>query len=148
MSFLARHSIVLKSDCNENSVLTPHFLACVQARTEVGYKAMSKLVPRSHTVRRSEDLTFRHSRTNWDLATRLGHVYTTFLDSTLSCCEKYSGLVWTELEAAKNRRHFSTRIQSSLLVVDFRFGSILCSHYSRKCHEIFSDMRRSLSRPQ
>ena len=44
-------------------------------------------------------------------------------DSVLFRCEKYSGLVWTEV--AQNRRHLSTRIQSSLLVVDF--GSILCS---------------------
>ena len=38
-------------------------------------------------------------------------------------------------EVAQNRRHLSTKIQSSLVVVDFRFGSILCSHYSVKCLE-------------
>ena len=31
-----------------------------------------------------------------------------------------------------NLNYATTRIQCSLLVVDFRFGSILCSHYSRK----------------
>ena len=31
----------------------------------------------------------------------------------------------------KNRRHLSIGIQTSLLVVDLYFGSILCSHYSR-----------------
>ena len=42
--------------------------------------------------------------------------------------------------SGSNRRHLSTRIQSSLLVVDFRFGSILCSHYSRKRQENLSDI--------
>ena len=39
-------------------------------------------------------------------------------------------------------RHLSTRIPSWLLVFDFRFGSNLPSHYSGKCHENPSDMRR------
>ena len=39
----------------------------------------------------------------------------------------------------EQRRHLFARIQSSLLV-DFHFGSILCSHNSRECHESLSDM--------
>ena len=44
-----------------------------------------------------------------------------------------SGLESTEV--APNHRDLSTRIQSLLFVIVFRFGSILCSHYSRRCHE-------------
>ena len=45
-----------------------------------------------------------------------------------------AGTVSTEV--AQNRRmRLSTRIQSSLLVVDFRFGLILCSQFSKTCHE-------------
>ena len=61
----------------------------------------------------------------------------TMLDSILCRFEKYSGL---RKEVAQNRRHPSTKIQSSLVVVDFHFASIPCSHYSRKCHENLSDM--------
>ena len=62
----------------------------------------------------------------------LAYVYT-MVDSILCCFRKYAGLVCTG--TAQNRRHLSTRIQSSLLFVDFRFGSILRSHYSRKCQK-------------
>ena len=62
------------------------------------------------------------------------------LDSVLCRCEKI--LRPDVNRSGPNRRHLSTRIQSSVLVVDFRFGSILCSHYSRKRHENLSDMRR------
>ena len=60
------------------------------------------------------------------------------LDNILCRCEKCSGLVCTEV--AQDRRHLSTTFQSSLLVVDYRLGSILHSHYSRKCHKYLSDI--------
>ena len=73
------------------------------------------------------------------------------LDSILCRCEKILRPgVNRSGPKLEQRRHLFTRIQSSsYLVVDFRFGSIPCLHYSRKYYEnLLALCDDSLSRPK
>ena len=68
------------------------------------------------------------------------------LYSILCRREKYFGLVWTEV--VQNRRHISTRIQSSLLVVDLVSVRISVHTTQESVTKTYLTCDDSLSRPK